>query len=252
MIASQMTGGANGRILIVDDDVPLVRGLKVALENQGHVVRAVDRGALALEAALAFKPDLVLLDVMMPGLDGWETLSQLRAHAATERLPVIMLTAMDSDASKIRGFSLGSDDYVTKPFNLQELRCRIAAVLRRTSPERTDDPECSIPVVTGSSGFELIRCQDIHYIEGIRNYTYIHTFDSRSLSRLHLGAVEERNIGSLMRVHRSFIVNLDHVKGCGWASKSAFRLKLADLAATEIPVSRTLIGDVQRRLGVKG
>lgn len=238
------------RILIVDDDVPLVRGLKVALEGQGYVVRAVDRGSQALEAAVAFVPHLVLLDVMMPGMDGWEVLKQLRENGPTQDTPVIMLTAMDSDVAKIKGFALGSDDYVTKPFNVSELRCRVAAVLRRTAREEAVDADCAIPVVAGS-GLELIRCQDVYFIEGIRNYTYVHTFDSRSLGRLHLGAVEEKQIQSFMRVHRSYIVNMDHVKGCGWVSKSAYRLRLADLEGTEVPVSRTLVLDVQRRLGLK-
>lgn len=242
---------SSNKILIVDDDVPLVRGLKLALENQGYVVRAVNRGAQTLDAAVSFKPDLILLDVMMPGMDGWEVLGQIRAHPSTEQTPVIMLTAVDADASKIKGFSLGSDDYVTKPFNLQELRCRIAAVLRRSAPVTEEDSESSIPVVTGGSGFELIRRRDIHFVEGIRNYTYIHTFDSRYLSRLHLGAVEERQLPGFMRVHRSYIVNLEQVKGCGWTSKSAYHLRLGDLAGTEIPVSRTLISEVQQRLGLK-
>lgn len=250
-MADSTRGGRGTRILIVDDDTMLARGVQLALENQGYLVQAIDGGAQALETTLAFKPDLILLDVMMPGMDGWEVLLALRSHVMTKKTPVIMLTAVDTDSSKIKGFSLGTDDYVTKPFNLQELRCRIAAVLRRSEAAPMEDAESSIPVVTGSSGVELIRRCDVYFVEGIRNYTYVHTADGRFLSRLTLGGLEERKIDRFMRVHRSFIVNLDHVKGCGWANKSSYRLHLADLAETEIPVSRTLVPAVQRQLGLR-
>jgi DNA-binding response OmpR family regulator len=239
------------RILIVDDDVALATGLKRALENQGHIVQAIDRGGQALETAVLFKPDLILLDVMMPFVDGWEVLERLRANASTEDVPVIMLTAADSDASKVRGFTLGADDYVTKPFSVQELRCRIAAVLRRARIEPQDDSGCMIPVVLGGSGVELIRCKDVYFVEGIRNYSYVHTADVRLLSRLTLGALEHRKIDGFMRVHRSYIVNMEHVKGCGWSNKSSYRLRLADLQETEIPVSRSLVAEVQQRLGLR-
>jgi CheY-like chemotaxis protein len=239
------------RILVVDDDLPLVRALKVALESQGYVISAVNRGTQALEAIERFRPDLVLLDVMMPGIDGWEVLTRLRANPLTESTPVIMLTGADSDASKVKGFSLGTDDYMTKPFSLQELRCRVAAVLRRSSPKPNDVVAPSIPVVVGESGFQLIRSGDVYFAEGIRNYTYIHTFDARFLCRLTLGALDDKGLDDFMRVHRSFVVNLRHVGGCGWATSSSYRLRLSDLAGTEIPVSRGLVLETQRRLGLK-
>ena len=151
----------------------------------------------------------------------------------------------------MKGFSLGADDYVTKPFSLQELRCRVEAVLRRTKPHEDAEPECSIPVLAGTSGYEFLNNADVYFADGIRNYTYVHDYDSRYLSRLSLGALNERRIDGFMRVHRSFIVNMAHVRGCGWVNKSSFRLRLGDLARTEIPVSRALIPEVQRRLGLR-
>lgn len=242
--------GAFTRILLVEDDLALVRGLKEALESDGCVVRAVNRGNAALETALEFRPDLVILDVMMPGMDGWQVLGALRKDTATASIPVIMLTAADSDDSKIKGFTLGADDYVTKPFSVAELRCRIDAVLRRSQPGE-QDASPSIPVIGSGSTTELVRVKDIYYVEGIHNFTYVHTVCDRMLSRLTLGALDEKGFDRLMRVHRSFIVNLDHVKSCGWVSRSSYRLNLADQAGSEVPVSRPLIAEVQKRLGLK-
>lgn len=241
------------RILVVDDDVALTQGLRCALENQGYVVRTMNRGSQVVETSVRFRPHLIVLDVMMPGTDGWEVLRRLRANPSTETTPVVMLTASDSDRAKITGLSLGADDYVTKPFSLQELRLRIAAVLRRSTaaPDSDDDSTMLPVVVAGDAGHELLRVRDVYYVEGIRNYTYVHTYDARFLSRLPLGAVDGKHYDGLMRVHRSFIVNLTHVKGCGWTTKSLYRLRLSDALETDIAVSRTLVTEVQRRLGLR-
>lgn len=244
--------GGPGRVMLVDDDLQLTAGLKDALERQGYAVLVINHGAKAVEAAERFRPGLLLLDVMMPGIDGWEVLKRVRAHPATTSIPVIMLTASDSEEAKVRGFTLGADDYVTKPFGLQELRCRIAAVLRRSATvEAAHDDDQSIPVVSERPGFDLVRSSDVYYIEGIRNYTYVHTADVRILCRLTLHELDDRRMPGFMRVQRSFIVNLDRVCGCGWVNKSSYQLRLADRAGTSVPVSRTLVTEVQRHLGLR-
>ena len=237
------------KILVVDDDPVLCRGIGVALSTDGSVVRCESDSTHAVESAAMFQPDIVLLDVTMPGMDGWQVLQGLRRQSQTAKTPVIMLTALEADADKVKGFALGSDDYVTKPFNLQVLKARIAAVLRRTVPARNEEPE-RIPVVLGSR-FEFVSTADVCYVEGIRNYSYVHTHQARYLSRLHLGALETRAISGFMRVHRSYIVNLSRVNGYGWASKSSYRLTMDDADKTEVPVSRALVSEVQRRLGIK-
>lgn len=238
------------RVLVIDDDEVLLAGLQQALETQGYTVQTCSDGERGLATHPVFQPDLIVLDVMMPVLDGWAVLERLRASETDSRVPVIMLTADSSVDSKIRGFELGADDYLTKPFSIRELRCRIAAVLRRTQVGHVDAAG-TIPVVVGGSDIELLRTRDVYYIEGIRNYTYVHTSHARFLSRLTLGTLEQQKLERLMRVHRSYIVNLDHVKGCGWVGKSSYKLRLADAAQTEIPVSRALIPEIQRLLGVR-
>jgi two-component system, OmpR family, response regulator VicR len=119
------------RILIVEDDVPLARILRDNFVYDGFEVECVGDGNLAIAAARAFAPDLVVLDVMLPGRDGFELVSLLRRDGQT---PVVMLTARAQKADKLRGLDLGADDYVTKPFDLEELLARVRAVLRRASP----------------------------------------------------------------------------------------------------------------------
>ena len=117
-------------ILVVDDDRALLGFLEEYLTREGFRVAAADGGAAALREFYHARPDLVVLDVMMPGMDGWEVCARLRELADT---PVILLTAKTGEADKLRGFRLGVDDYVTKPFSLAELGARIRAVLARSA-----------------------------------------------------------------------------------------------------------------------
>ncbi len=123
------------RILIVDDDRTLLRFMSEYLESEGFQVVTADRGTKALKLFYDERPDLVVLDVMMPGMDGWEVCARLRELSDT---PVIMLTAKSSEADKLRGFRLGVDDYVTKPFSLAELTARIHAVLARAGADENE------------------------------------------------------------------------------------------------------------------
>jgi two-component system KDP operon response regulator KdpE len=119
-------------LLVVDDDLSLLELLDDYLERLGHVVDGVASGVAALERLEAQRFDLVILDVTMPGLDGWDLLSQIRT---VSRVPVIMLTARADEPDILRGFAGGVDDYVTKPFSFAQLAARVGAVLERASPE---------------------------------------------------------------------------------------------------------------------
>lgn len=116
------------RVLVVDDEPHLVRAVRMYLELQGYTVFGAHSGQEALDVVREKLPDLVILDVMMPGFDGFETLQELRRVSNT---PVIMLTARGDEDQKVRGLGLGADDYVTKPFSQRELLARVQAVLRR-------------------------------------------------------------------------------------------------------------------------
>ncbi|OAN53726.1 DNA-binding response regulator [Paramagnetospirillum marisnigri] len=121
-------------ILIVEDEASLVTMLRYNLEKEGYRVCEAGDGEEALTVLAERKPDLVLLDWMLPSLSGIEVCRQLRRKPATRELPVIMLTARGEEGDKIRGLNTGADDYLTKPFSLPELMARIRALLRRAAP----------------------------------------------------------------------------------------------------------------------
>jgi two-component system, OmpR family, phosphate regulon response regulator PhoB len=131
------TGGAAApRILVVEDEAPLALLLSYNLEAEGFIVERVERGDEA-ELRLTEDPaDLVILDWMLPGVSGLEICRRLRAREATKTLPVIMLTARGEEGERVRGLSIGADDYVVKPFSVPELLARVRALLRRSRPER--------------------------------------------------------------------------------------------------------------------
>ena len=120
------------RILVVDDEPNIVHLARLYLERNGYQVLAVGDGQQALDTIITEKPDLVVLDVMLPSVDGFEVCRRLRAKG--NQVPIIMVTARDDDIDKILGLELGADDYLTKPFNPRELVARVKAVLRRGAP----------------------------------------------------------------------------------------------------------------------
>jgi two-component system OmpR family response regulator len=121
------------RLLVVDDEPDIVELLSASLRFAGYDVASAANGKEALDLAQTFRPDLVLLDVMMPGIDGFTVLSRLRGEG--HQVPVLFLTARDATDDKVRGLTTGADDYVTKPFSLSEVLARIGAILRRTNGE---------------------------------------------------------------------------------------------------------------------
>jgi DNA-binding response OmpR family regulator len=120
---------APARLLVVEDNATLAAGLRHNLEYEGHVVDVAHTAAAGLASYRARRPDLVVLDLMLPDGDGFEVLRRLRAGGATA--PVLVLTALGDETDKVRGLRLGADDYVTKPFGLLELLARVEALLRR-------------------------------------------------------------------------------------------------------------------------
>jgi DNA-binding response OmpR family regulator len=119
-------------VLVADDDAWILRMVSTVLEKRGYQVETAVDGEDAMARAIARVPDLLITDVMMPRMDGWTLVKVLRARPELAHLPVIFLTALSSDEDRIRGFRLGADDYVPKPFRFEELDLRVAKTLRRT------------------------------------------------------------------------------------------------------------------------
>jgi two-component system OmpR family response regulator len=132
------TKTAEARLLVVDDEPNIVELLSASLRYAGFDVATARSGTEAVRVAQEFQPDLLVLDVMMPGMDGFDVVRRLRAD--DRRVPVLFLTARDSTEDKITGLTLGGDDYVTKPFSLEEVIARIRAILRRFSIEKEQMP----------------------------------------------------------------------------------------------------------------
>ena len=143
---------ANEKILVVDDDANICELLRLYLTKEGYQVTVANDGEEGLEKFNAVKPDMVLLDVMMPGMDGWQVLKAVRKSS---NIPIIMVTARDETFDKVLGLELGADDYITKPFDSKEMAARVKAVLRRTmgqteEEEESNDDTLSFPGLTVS------------------------------------------------------------------------------------------------------
>jgi two-component system OmpR family response regulator len=145
---------ARPRVLVVDDEEYITDLVGTALGYEGFEVDVAGSGRQALLEASSFRPDLIVLDVMLPDLDGLEVCRRLRSEGA--RVPVIFLTARDASEDAVKGLTVGGDDYVTKPFSLQELIARVRAVLRRTRPD---------PAGTRLVCADLVLDEDSHEVE---------------------------------------------------------------------------------------
>jgi DNA-binding response OmpR family regulator len=131
------------RVLIIEDDIDLAMGLRANLQIEGYEVACEHSGEAGVDAAIAARPKLVILDLMLPQMDGYEVLSRLRA--AELQMPVLLLSARSQELDKVRGFRAGADDYVTKPFGLMELLLRVRALLKRAAAADQSAPTGSSP-----------------------------------------------------------------------------------------------------------
>ena len=181
----------SNRVLVVDDEPNIVDVISMALRFQGFAVESAGNGAQALAAVAAFHPHLIVLDVMLPDMEGFDVAKRLGAQHA--RVPIIYLTARDATEDKIRGLTLGGDDYVTKPFSLEELVARIRSILRRSG---LAEPESSRLVF-----------EDLELDEDTREVT-------RAGEQIELTATEYRLLRYLMLNPRRVLTRaqlLDHV-----------------------------------------
>ncbi len=164
------------KVLIVEDEAPLAEMLRYNLESEGYRVSHTESGEEAELLVAEEKPDLVLLDWMLPSVSGIELCRRMRSRSDTKQIPIIMLTARGEEADRIRGLSTGADDYVVKPFSLPELMARVTAVLRRAAPDRVA---------------EILKAADIELDRAAHRVT-------RGLREVRLGPTEFRLLEFLM------------------------------------------------------
>ncbi len=142
------------RILVVDDEALLVKGIRFNLQNEGYQVDTGSNGQDAVDMARTGGYDLIILDLMMPRIDGLQACMKIREFS---NVPIIMLTARSEDADKIIGFECGADDYITKPFNILELKARVRALLRRASlPAQGSSPQKEATLRVGELGLDPV------------------------------------------------------------------------------------------------
>ena len=207
------------KILVVDDEEHIRQLVTLYLEKEGFAVETAGDGRAALSRVNAFKPDLVVLDLMLPELDGWHVCRELRRSPLTESLPIIMLTARDDMIDRILGLELGADDYLTKPFNPRELVARVRAVLRRTTRSgapgktlRAGDVQVDLERREARAGDRLLqlRAKEFDLLAAFverpgtvytrdallnRVWGYEHEIDTRTVD-VHVSALRERMHGA--------------------------------------------------------
>ncbi len=137
-------------ILVIDDDELVSRTLQRTLKLYNYQVMVANSGPEGLQLARRHRPDLFVLDIMMPGMDGYQVCRQIRGDPLLADLPVLFLTAKGKDEDKIEGFRAGADDYLSKPFNMEELQLRVKAILRRSTPTESSVPESPTEIVVGN------------------------------------------------------------------------------------------------------
>ena len=136
---------SEGRILVVEDDFDISNMLRIYFQSQGYEVTVAPRGGDALEMCRQQLPHIVVLDIMLPDIDGYEVCRQLRGNLRTKHIPIIFLTQKDERSDKIHGLELGADDYITKPFDVEELKLRVKNSMARAAYESLTNPTTGLP-----------------------------------------------------------------------------------------------------------
>lgn len=242
-------------VLVVDDDPAILEMVRLGLEMDGMTVHGASDGTEALEILRTRTVDVVLLDIMMPRVDGWMTLMEIRSDPVLEDTPVIMLTAKTQDLAKILAFKQGAQQYVTKPFNLIELAARIHACVRSPSSRTgaaASGGETDFRKIAVRKGGRtiLLSVEEIVFISARNKSTYVHTFENQYLVDLTLSQMEAR-LGKepFARVHRSYMVNLNRIKEIARV-EGGYAVVVTDRDETQIPVARRQVRTFRDSVGI--
>jgi len=242
-------------VLVVDDDRAVIDMIRMGLEADGMQVFGAADGGEGIEVLGRERIDVVVLDVMMPRVDGWMALMDIRNNPVTADTPVIMLTAKTQDLAKILAFKQGVQQYVTKPFNIMELSARVESLAkgrRRIGGEAIGSGEAEFRKLAVRKGGRtvLLTMDDIVYLSARNKSTYAHTYENQYLVDLTLGDLESRLLReSFARVHRSYLVNLNRVKEILRVDGS-YVVVAADRDETHIPVARRQVRQFREAVGI--
>jgi DNA-binding LytR/AlgR family response regulator len=242
-------------VLVVDDDASIVEMIRLGLEaDDMRVVSAAD-GAEALEVLQREGADVVILDIMMPRVDGWMALMEIRNNPVTADVPIIMLTAKTQDLAKILAFKQGVQQYVTKPFNILELAARVRSLAAKRAgvaglAGAGAEGEFRKLAVRKGGRTVLLNIDDICFLSAKNKSTYVHTFEQQYLVDLTLKDLEKRLAKeTFCRVHRSYMVNLNKIKEITRA-EGDYVVVAADRDETHLPVARRQVRHFREAVGI--
>lgn len=242
-------------VLVIDDDISIVEMIKMGLEADGMRVLGAGDGAEGIEVLNREAVDVVVLDIMMPRVDGWMALMEIRNNPMTADLPVIMLTAKTQDLAKILAFKQGVQQYITKPFNILELSARVenlARGRRRMMGEQASSAEGDFRKLAVRKGGRtvLLNIEDIVFLSARNKSTYAHTFENQYLVDLTLGELEGRlSKENFVRVHRSYMINLNKIKEI-LRVDGAYVVVVGDRDETHVPVARRQARGFREAVGI--
>jgi len=245
------------KILLIDDNKVLTGTVQIALKLVGYEVEVANGGIEGLEKIAFWDPDMVILDVNMPEMDGFAVMAELRGNPETRDMPVMFLSAQNDEVTVVQGLTI-ADDYLVKPFSPLELEVRIRKILERRGAvgnrvtiQANAYQTNHLPVHVGSETY-LVPQKDICYISAAKNYSYVHAGERKFLSGYSIGDLEQRLHQNMdfLRIHRSYIVNVNHVRSFRKDSARALVVVLDDEAATELRVGEAYHSSIRERLGI--
>ena len=242
-------------VLVMDDDPEVIEMIRMGLSADGMVVVGAPDGSEGLELLDRERVDVVVLDIMMPEVDGWMALMEIRSNPATAQIPVIILTAKTQDQAKILAFRQGAQQYVTKPFNIAELSARIEGLARgiggiSSATSAAADSEFRKIAVRKGGRTVLLDLGDIVLLSARNKSTYAHTYENQYLVDMTLGELEDKLAReSFVRVHRSHLVNLNSI-GEILRVDGSYVVVASDRDETHIPVARRQVRAFREAVGI--
>jgi DNA-binding LytR/AlgR family response regulator len=242
-------------VLVIDDDPEVIGVIRLGLEAERMQVFGAADGGEGIDVLGRERIDVVVLDIMMPRVDGWMALMDIRDNPATADLPVIMLSAKDQDLAKILAFKQGVQQYVTKPFSVPELAARVESLARGRRRVAADagialEAEFRKLAVRKGGRTVLLAIEDIVLLSARNKSTYAHTYENQYLVDMTLGELEEKLAReSFTRVHRSYLVNLNKVKEI-LRIDGSYVVVSADRDETHIPVARRQVRAFREAVGI--
>jgi DNA-binding response OmpR family regulator len=240
---------ALAKILIVEDDPVSRKILCESLSRLKHEVHSAHNGIDALEKLGDDKYDLILLDVMMPGLSGYELLKRIRLKLSPEELPVILVTAKSQLDDIHAGFKAGANDYIIKPFSMDELSIRVENMLKLKKVFPPEEPGL---VIKEKGSIRIIQYRKIIYLSSIGKRTVIHTTEHDETVSMMLKDFEIKLPGSFVRIHKQHIIHSLYLSGVVHIGSGRYEAILNDADDTRLVVGRSFVADIKEYIDDKG